>query len=166
MVSMLSLSKKTDYALLVLTTLAQQPKGYVSLRELAMKKQMPYRFLAQIARALVHDGLIISREGSGGGYRLNKPAKKISVSDVVTAIEGGVALASCLSHTESECAMAVNCPFKKRNAIYSKNGYENFDAKNYCWFESFITWGNSRRRQGYGGQAWIAPTAYCRKEEK
>ena len=110
---MLSLSKKTDYALLVLTTLAQQPKDYVSLRELAIKKQMPYRFLAQVARALVHDGLIVSREGSGGGYRLNKPAKKISVSDVVTAIEGGVALASCLSHSETECALATNCPLKK-----------------------------------------------------
>lgn len=110
---MLSLSKKTDYALLVLTTLAQQPKDYVSLRELALEKQMPYRFLAQVARALVHDGLIVSREGAGGGYKLNKPAKKISVSDVVTAIEGGVALASCLSHSDSECALAVNCPLKK-----------------------------------------------------
>ncbi|MDO8512277.1 MAG: Rrf2 family transcriptional regulator [bacterium] len=110
---MLSLSKKTDYALLVLTTLAQKPKDYVSLRELAVRKNMPYRFLAQVARALVHDGLIISREGSGGGYRLKKSAKKISVSDVVTAIEGGVALASCLSHSETECELAVNCPLKK-----------------------------------------------------
>jgi len=110
---MLSLSKKTDYALLFLASLAEKPKEYLSLRTVAREKKLPYRFLAQIARALVHGGLIISREGSGGGYRLSKPAKKIRVSDVVMAVEGGVALTSCLSHSETECALAVNCPLKK-----------------------------------------------------
>jgi len=110
---MLSLSRKTDYALLVLTTLAQKPKEYISLRELSRRKNMPYRFLAQVAQSLVRAGLIASREGSNGGYCLNRPAKKISVSDVVNAIEGGVALAACLSHSESDCALVANCPLKK-----------------------------------------------------
>lgn len=110
---MLSLSKKTDYALLVLSELAQKPGAYLSLRDLAQSRKMPYRFLAQVVRALIKNDLIESREGARGGYRLNKSAKKISVRDVVVAVEGGVALASCLSHEAKNCALVSNCPLKK-----------------------------------------------------
>lgn len=108
---MLSLSKKTDYALVLLSELARKPREYVSLRALSDEKNMPYRFLAQVAKVLRGAGLTESREGAAGGYRLAKAPAKISVSDVITAVEGGVALSECLESLGG-CSIAATCPMR------------------------------------------------------
>jgi len=81
---------------------------------------MPYRFLAQIANNLTIGGLLESREGVGGGYRLAKSAKKITVHDVVSVIEGGVALATCLSKRDSVCVRSETCPLKSGMPMVQK----------------------------------------------
>ncbi len=93
---MLSLSRKTDYALLILTSLAGSCDGYVSLRALARDLEIPYRFASTVMQPLVENGFVESKEGAGGGYRLAKPSSRITVRDVVVAEEGGVAMAACL----------------------------------------------------------------------
>lgn len=93
---MLSLSRKTDYALLMLTSLADNQKGYISLRMLAQDLDIPYRFAGAVMGPLVKKKLIESKEGAYGGYRLAKHPSRITVRDVVVAEEGGVAMAACL----------------------------------------------------------------------
>ena len=127
---MLSLSKKTDYALLLLTLLAQKPKEYFSIKKLALEKKMPYRFLAQIANSLANGGILESREGLGGGYRLAKSAKKITVHDVVSVIEGGVALAACLSKGKAVCMSSENCPLKSGMPMVQKMVLQTLAKKN------------------------------------
>ncbi len=53
-------------------------------------------YLEQIALRLKEAGLIVGKRGPGGGYRLARPAKDISVRDVVEAVEGSLALVPCL----------------------------------------------------------------------
>ena len=49
---------------------------------------IPERFLLKILKPLASDGILFSTKGPNGGYRLRKPAKKISVNDVIQSIEG------------------------------------------------------------------------------
>jgi Rrf2 family protein len=107
---MLSLSRKTDYALLILTALAKRSKAFTSLRKLAEEKHLPYRFVAQVVRPLIRRGMLESREGIHGGYRLAKDASGITVHEVVAAEEGGVALARCLNpEKEYACPQKAAC---------------------------------------------------------
>lgn len=107
---MLSLSRKTDYALLILTALAERPDVYTSLRDLAREKRLPYRFVSQVVRPLLSHGMLESREGVAGGYRLAKDPASISVRDVVAAEEGGVALAACLDASKHyACPQKAHC---------------------------------------------------------
>lgn len=108
---MLSLSKKTDYALLILCELASAPGEFLPLRALAERRRLPFRFLAQIARLLLKRGLIVSREGANGGYRLKKDPRKITVSEVIFAVEGGVALSECLKEINN-CGVSASCPLR------------------------------------------------------
>lgn len=111
---MLSLSRKTDYALLILTALAERPTVYTSLRDLTKEKNMPYRFVSQIVQPLLHAGILESREGAGGGYRLAKEPSAITVQDVVAAEEGGVALAACLDPSKHfACQQKEHCTVRR-----------------------------------------------------
>ena len=68
---MLKISKEVDLALLLLTDLLQG-KNWVSLKEWAEAKNLPYRFLSKIAIKLTKGGYLKSREGRVGGYKLKK----------------------------------------------------------------------------------------------
>lgn len=107
---MLRFSRRTDYALLILTALAARPQVFTSLRCLAREKRLPYRSVAQVVRPLVHRGILASREGVGGGYRLAKDASAITVRDVVAAEEGGTTLVSCLDPAKHyACPQKASC---------------------------------------------------------
>lgn len=93
---MLGLSRKTDYALLLVTALARQGSGFVSLRSLAETYRLPYRFASAIVGELVKAGILESREGLKGGYRLAKDPDAITVTEVLSATEGTTALVACL----------------------------------------------------------------------
>jgi Rrf2 family protein len=51
---------------------------------------MPERFLLQVLRTLVNQGLLRSTRGVDGGYRLTKPLSQISLLDVVEATDGPI----------------------------------------------------------------------------
>jgi Rrf2 family protein len=111
---MLSLSRKADYALLIITALANASEGFTSLRELARKHHLPYRFAAQVVRPLVACGILESREGVRGGYRLARATSDITIQDIVAAEEGGVTLAACLDPTKDfACAQKAWCSARR-----------------------------------------------------
>ena len=103
----LGISKRTDYALLLLSALAQgSRKQFVSLKTVASKNKLPYKFLSQIASVLSESGLLESKEGVKGGYRLSRPAAAISVSEVLEALEGPLAVETC---GREECVCGSAC---------------------------------------------------------
>ncbi len=65
-------------------------------------------YLEQIALKLKEAGLIKGKRGPGGGYRLARPAKNITVADIVIAVEGTLALVPCLDKAES-CSTHAGC---------------------------------------------------------
>lgn len=104
---MLNLSKKSDYGLLLLKLLVQEPKSeYVSLSTLSRKHKLPYKFLTQIARELTTAFILESKEGVHGGYRLAQDPRFISVAQVVSVLEGN---REDVCEQEAECACRGVC---------------------------------------------------------
>jgi Rrf2 family iron-sulfur cluster assembly transcriptional regulator len=122
---MLSLSKKTDYALLALCDLARAEEGaVVSAREIAERYDIPVEFLAKILQRLARGKIVASASGATGGYRLARPADTIRVGDVVALIDGPPALAACLRAADNDCAQKSKCtlrgPLARINARISE----------------------------------------------
>ncbi len=86
-------SAKTDYALRAAVELAsQQDTGTpVKGERLATSQNIPLRFLENILLQLRHAGIIESRRGADGGYKLARPAAEITLADVIRAIDGPLA---------------------------------------------------------------------------
>lgn len=113
---MMSLTKKADYGLLLVTELASRGEGeIVSTRELVEDRELPAAFTAQIAKKLVRRGILGSKEGRNGGYYLKKNPEKIKVKEVLEAVDGKLALTECVEG--GECS--VNC--KQKNFMQYLN---------------------------------------------
>jgi Rrf2 family protein len=84
-------SAKVDYALRALAELAAAPPGPVKAERLATAQGIPPKFLENILLELRHAEIVASQRGADGGYRLAKPAAKISLADVIRAVEGPIA---------------------------------------------------------------------------
>ena len=106
---MLRLSRKVDYGLAFLSTLAERPGEWVALSAVAEKRRISPKFLSQLAVSLRGAGIIDSREGVGGGYKLKKQARQVRIKDVVEALEGNLALVDCLAHQERPCPIEGVC---------------------------------------------------------
>ncbi len=106
---MLRLSKKADYALMSMKHLAlREGANSTSAREIAEAYDIPVELLAKILQRLVRSGLLISQQGTRGGYALARPATLISVADVIQAVDGPLTVTAC--STEGEvCEQYAKC---------------------------------------------------------
>ena len=124
----MKLSKKGEYALRSLINLGiavEVKRSLVQVSELADNEQIPVKFLEQIMQALKEAGLITSVRGKFGGYRLAKPAREITIGQVVRLIDGPLAPIGCVSQSAYEkctCPDEAHCGLRMlmldvRNAI-------------------------------------------------
>jgi len=94
------LTKRTKYALKALLHLAGRPPGESALiADIAAAEGIPRKFLEQILVALKREGLLESRMGKGGGYRLARPAERITFGEVMRLTEGSLAPVPCVSRS-------------------------------------------------------------------
>jgi Rrf2 family protein len=111
---MLGFTRKTDYALVALATLADAAGGRLSARQISERHGVPLSLLMNVLKDLVGIGLVTSTRGARGGYALARPPEGISVQDVVTATEGPVRVAACCGEEEetpcSDCRVVITCP--------------------------------------------------------
>ncbi len=85
----MQLSKRTQYGLRAMICLADAyERGYLQTKELASREQLPTKFLESILSALTRGKFLTSKIGATGGYRLARPPKDISISDIVGRLEG------------------------------------------------------------------------------
>lgn len=107
---MLKLSKKVDYALMALMHLAQED-GSSSTREIAAGYGLPQDLLAKILQKLTREGLVVSHQGTKGGYRLARPADTITVVQVIEGVEGPLSLTQCFTDLGT-CDQIDTCNIK------------------------------------------------------
>jgi Rrf2 family protein len=93
---MLRLSREADYSLLAMMYIAARPAGQLAYRrEIAAHYNIPKEFLAKVLQKLTRHGLIKSFRGMQGGYLLARDAGRITLGDVVQAVDGPVTLVTC-----------------------------------------------------------------------
>lgn len=89
------ITHKADYAVRAMTALAaadrERPGVPVKRERLAVQESIPPAFLDDILRSLRNGGLVLSQRGAEGGWRLARPAKEITVAEVIRAVEGPLA---------------------------------------------------------------------------
>lgn len=82
-------SRSSEYALRAFACLAEvEPGTYVMAKDIAEKAELPSHFLAKILQQLARKGFLKSNKGPSGGFTLAQPAGKLSLMDIVTAVDG------------------------------------------------------------------------------
>ena len=88
----MQVSARVDYGARALAELASRQDGeLVTSEDLARLQGIPVKFLEGILTQLRRAGLVYSKRGVDGGYRLGRPADQISVADVFRALDGPIA---------------------------------------------------------------------------
>jgi Rrf2 family protein len=107
------ISKKAEYALRALVTIARQQKSW-RIEELSVRENIPIKYLEQILLALRHAGILTSKRGVGGGYALLRPASKISVGEIIRILDGPLAPVPCAASGSTE---RCSCPDPRTCAV-------------------------------------------------
>lgn len=114
---MLKLSKKSEYGIIALKHMLNQPGGQVTrAKDIANAYNIPSEVMAKILQQLVKSDIIQSSQGARGGYELAKVGEKITLSEIIECIEGPVDLVECVGEGDCDCVQLSNCnisePFK------------------------------------------------------
>ena len=107
---MFRLSKLADYGIVIMTNLARRPDRQLSAADIATEIQIPQPTVSKIMKMLARAGLLTSHRGAKGGYGLSRRGSEITVAEVITAIEGPIALTACIEEGEGACDIERLCP--------------------------------------------------------
>ncbi|MFN3477698.1 MAG: RrF2 family transcriptional regulator, partial [Candidatus Methylomirabilales bacterium] len=102
----MKLSRHADYALRIVLDLALRP--FSRIGDIAHRRKAPPAFLAKIVRDLVKAGLVRSLRGRKGGVALARPASRITVLQVIEAVDGPLAVNRCVPGGEG-CLLSRSC---------------------------------------------------------
>jgi FeS assembly SUF system regulator len=104
----LRISKLTDYATVILASLAADSAARRTAAEIAGSIHLGAPTVAKLLKQLHRAGLVESTRGLHGGYRLARPASQISAATILDAMEGPLALTEC-STGHSQCDLQASC---------------------------------------------------------
>ena len=106
------LSRKTDYALLILLHLHQRSGGGCA-REIADRFHLSRAFVANILKELCQKGFVASHRGVKGGYALNRPAARITLGELIDSLDDVFRFAECNQAVPDDgCSLVHLCPLK------------------------------------------------------
>ena len=105
---MLRMGKMTDYATVVLASLAQQPTTARAAAELAERTRLSRPTVSKVLKGLQRAGMVISSRGAQGGYRLARRPDQITAAQILDVFEGPIAITEC-SGASSQCGIERLC---------------------------------------------------------
>jgi FeS assembly SUF system regulator len=109
---MFRLSKLTDYAVVVLIRLSRSSGEIQTSPGIAAATGIPEPTVAKVLKTLAGASLVASQRGARGGYRLGRPLEGIKVAEIIEALDGPIALTSCVDG--GGCDSATLCPLHGR----------------------------------------------------
>ncbi len=113
----MKITRESDYAVRIVFYLSKNDT-IIGAKQISEETDITPRFALKILRKLCIAQILQSFKGNLGGYKLNKPSSEISLKDVIEAIEGEIAINSCLDD-EFECngISSCNCAVREAFAI-------------------------------------------------
>ena len=113
---MLTLTKRTGYALIALSYLAKRSSGVISARTVAEECGLPQPILTNVLKDLAHAEIVSSVRGPLGGYALAKPLETTTLYELITVMEGAFQLVECATpdpeSLEGPCEFRNSCPIR------------------------------------------------------
>lgn len=107
---MIRMTRQADYGIVLLTSIAHRPEGSsTNARDLAAESHLPVPMVSKILKALARAGLLLSQRGVHGGYRLARSPERISVAEIITALEGPIGITECTSDVPVSCDISALC---------------------------------------------------------
>ena len=108
---MIRMTKLTDYGIVLLTHIARHPERLTrNAPELAAAAHLPLPTVSKILKILARGGLLVPHRGAKGGFSLARAPEGVTVADVITALEGPIALTECSAHGPERCGIELLCP--------------------------------------------------------
>lgn len=111
---MLRLSRMTDFGVVVLSQMALAQETLVTAAQLAEATGLPTPSVSKVLKLLARSHLVMSHRGVNGGYLLARPADEITVEEIISALEGPVALTACVDGATGHCGVEAMCPIRGR----------------------------------------------------
>lgn len=106
---MLRITKQADYGIVLMTHLAGHGDTLLTAAELAEATGIPGPTVAKVLKLLGRGTLLNSQRGVKGGYCLAREPRRISVAEVIEALEGPIAVTECIEDAPGECDQESSC---------------------------------------------------------
>lgn len=111
---MLQLTKSADYGIVILSHFARAGESapVLSAKSVSEATRLSLPMVSKILKTLVKGGLLASQQGTKGGYRLAKPAARISIAEAIEALEGPLMMTECTGEVPGACKTEHACAVK------------------------------------------------------
>jgi len=107
------LTSLADYAVVMMAAAARHPAdARLSAASLAEETGVPLPTAQKLMGRLASAGLLTSSRGTGGGFLLAREAQGISLADIIEAVEGPIAMTTCVDEKRNDCALDGHCMVK------------------------------------------------------
>lgn len=110
---MIRLSRLSDYGVVLMGHIASDRKSVHNALGLAAATGLPAPTVSKILSALARDGLLDSFRGAKGGYKLARGPEDITVAEVVSSVDGPIALTECIEDVPGDCNYQAYCPARR-----------------------------------------------------
>lgn len=107
---MIRLTRLADYGVVVMTHIAYQPDAVHAAADVAEDIHLPPPTVSKILGAMARAGLLTSHRGLKGGFSLSRPAADITMGEIISALEGPIAITDCLDNGGGDCSLESLCP--------------------------------------------------------
>ncbi len=110
---MIRLSRLADYGVVLACHMAARSDRCHNAFDLAGATGLPAPTVSKLLAALARSGLLASHRGAKGGYTLARNPHEISAGDIVSAVDGPIALTVCIEHGDGACDVEALCPTRQ-----------------------------------------------------
>ena len=115
------LSSLADYAVVMMAAAARHgPNMRLSATDLATETGVPLPTAQKLMGRLAVAGLLVSARGTGGGFSLARASAAITLADIIEAVEGRIALTSCVEDGRHDCVLESACKVRPHWALVNE----------------------------------------------
>lgn len=106
---MIRMTKQADYGIVLMTHMAGEPERQFTAAELADETRLPPPTVSKILKMLAREELLSSHRGVKGGYSLARESAEITMAQIISALDGPIAITECIDDTPGECSQEPLC---------------------------------------------------------
>ena len=109
---MIRLNRLTDYGVVLLVQMSRHPEVVMTAPQIAQASSLPLPTVAKVLKQLATAKLVRSQRGAAGGYLLARPPEAVTAAEIITALEGPIAITACVDGAPMPCEVETSCPIR------------------------------------------------------